>query len=140
MIRIGTYTLPTNVLLAPLSGVSDLAFRLIAREHGARFCFFEMIDAHSLTHERARKTCAILRTGPRDTPIAAQLLGTDPVRMLEAAFKLLSIVNVPFIDVNAACPAAKVVKKGAGARLYQTGRAVVDHRKTRAEPSGPRHG
>ena len=71
MIRIGSYELNTDVILAPLSGVSDLSFRLIAREHGARFCFHEMVDANSLVHEKAWKTEALLQTCPTDIPIAA---------------------------------------------------------------------
>lgn len=117
MIAIGPTRIDTKVFLAPLSGVSDLPFRLIAREHGARFCFYEMVDANSLIHEKARKTAAILQTNAKDAPIAAQLLGEDPEMMLKAARKLLGIVRTPFLDVNAACPAQKVVRKGAGSRL-----------------------
>ncbi|HPM43417.1 MAG TPA: hypothetical protein PLV52_06265 [Candidatus Omnitrophota bacterium] len=72
MITIGSTKIDTNMLLAPLSGVSDLSFRLIAREHGAKFCFYEMADAHSLCYEKPRKTMAIFRTVPADSPIAAQ--------------------------------------------------------------------
>lgn len=117
MITVGSYTIPSRIILAPLSGVSDLAFRLIAREHGARFCFFEMVDAHSLVYERARKTAAILQTNGKDMPVAAQLLGADPDMMLRAAKKLLGIVRTPFLDINAACPARKVVGKEAGSHL-----------------------
>ena len=117
MIKIGSTNLDTRILLAPLSGVSDLSFRLIAREHGAKFCFYEMADAHSLCYEKPRKTMAIFATTPEDSPIAAQILGTDPDMMLKASRKILDITKVSFLDVNAACPAKKVVKKGAGAYL-----------------------
>ena len=119
MVKIGSTTINTNVFLAPMSGCTDLAFRLIAREYGAKFCFFEMLDSNALTHGH-KKTLGILKTSKSDRPIAAQLLGRDPIRMLDAAQKLLDVVNVSFLDINSACPAKKVIKKGAGASLLKT--------------------
>jgi len=116
MVRIGNYNFDTHVFLAPLAGCADLSFRLIARECGARFCFFEMIDSNSLLHQNA-ETISMLKTHPDDCPIGAQLLGSDPDIMLEAAEKLLSAIPVPLIDINSACPVKKVIKKGCGASL-----------------------
>ena len=118
MVKIGSYALDTNILLAPMAGCTDLAFRLIAREEGARFCFFEMIDANSAVRNRAN-TFSMLKTHALDKPIAVQLLGNDPDMMLKAAQNVLEAVNVAFLDVNAACPAKKVVKKRAGACLLR---------------------
>lgn len=117
MIAIGSYTLPTNVIMAPLAGVSDLALRLIVREHGARICFFEMIDANSIVYARGRKTRALMRTHPDDTPTAAQVLGDDPAKVLEAARVIIETVRPPFLDLNAACPVRKVVRRKCGAQL-----------------------
>lgn len=117
MITIGSTKIDTNIFMAPLSGVSDLSFRLIAREHGAKFCFYEMVDAHSLSYEKARKTMAMFRSSPEDLPIAAQILGNDPDMMLRGARRIMDIAKISFLDINAACPAKKVVKKGAGAYL-----------------------
>lgn len=100
--------------MAPLSGCSDLSFRLIAREHGAGFCFFEMVDANALLHQQNPKR-DILKTLPEDNPAAAQLLGSDPDQMLLAAKLLLSMVQPVFLDINAACPAKKILKKKCGA-------------------------
>lgn len=119
MVRIGSTDIATNIVLAPLSGCSDLAFRLIARECGAKFCFFEMVDAHSLIYPNPRKF-DILKTVDQDRPIAAQLLGADPEIMREAAQILTNHVRVSFLDVNSACPVRKVIKKGAGAALLNT--------------------
>jgi nifR3 family TIM-barrel protein len=118
MLKIGKTKIDTNIFLAPLSGCSDLSFRLIAREHGAKFCFFEMIDSHSLFYHR-KKTLALLRTNEKDSPIAAQLLGRDPSIMLDAALGLLEIVKIKFLDINCACPAKKVIKKKAGSYLLK---------------------
>lgn len=116
MVKIGKVKLPSNVLLAPLSGCSDLAFRLICRECGAKFCFFEMVDANALVHnpERAGR---ILKSVPADQPIAGQLIGSDPQIMLKAAKQLLKLAKIKFLDINAACPAKKMAKKGSGANL-----------------------
>ncbi|OGC04661.1 hypothetical protein A2276_01630 [candidate division WOR-1 bacterium RIFOXYA12_FULL_43_27] len=103
-----------NTFLAPLSGCSDLSFRLIAREHGAKFCFYEMVDANALLHQQDPKR-DILKTHPDDKPIAAQLLGSNPDQMLEAAKLLLTMVEPVFLDINAACPAKKILKKKCGA-------------------------
>jgi nifR3 family TIM-barrel protein len=116
MIKIGSKNINTNVFLAPLAGCSDLAFRLICREQGAQFCFFEMVDANSLIHNRNR-SLKLIRTTEADTPIAGQLLGRDPEVFLEAALRLLSLVNITFLDVNCACPVRKVIKRKAGAYL-----------------------
>lgn len=117
MPRIGSKDYP-RIMLAPLSGCSDLAFRLVAREHGARFCFFEMIDANSLNFGRRPRSLQFLKTLPEDVPIAAQVLGRDPDMMLNAARRILTETpKVSFLDVNAACPAKKVVKRKAGAHL-----------------------
>jgi len=117
-IRIGKEEFNTNIFLAPLSGCSDLAFRLIAREHGAKFCFFEMLDSTSLGRG-TKKTLDILKTVKGDSPIAAQLLGADPAQMLRAAKVLLEHAKVSFLDINSACPARKVIKKLSGAYLLK---------------------
>ena len=117
-IRIGSYTIPDNVILAPMAGCTDLAQRLICRDHGARFCFFEMLDANSLIRRR-NPPLEVLESCAEDRPIAGQILGRDPQMMLDAALKLLQLVDIPFIDINFACPVRKVIRKKAGAYLLR---------------------
>lgn len=124
MVKIGSFSIDTKVFAAPLAGCSDLAFRLIMREHGAKLCFFEMVDANSVVRSTPRKTHSILSTVEGDTPIAAQILGEDSPITLQAAEKILSRVKVSFLDINAACPVKKVVKKKAGAYLLKTPAAL----------------
>ena len=119
MLRIGAFELPSNILLAPMAGCTDLPFRLIAREHGAKFCFFEMVDCNSITYGAKRRVYSILKTTEDDQPIAAQLLGRDPSKMLAGAEEILAIAKPAFLDINAACPAKKVVKKNCGAYLLK---------------------
>ena len=116
MISIGSAQIDTTIFLAPLSGCSDLAFRLIARECGAKFCFFEMVDAHSLLGPHDKRF-DILKTTVRDAPIGAQLVGETPELMRDAARIMLDHVPAKLLDINSACPVKKVIKKGAGAGL-----------------------
>lgn len=118
MIQLGSAHMTTNIFLAPLSGCSDLAFRLIARECGAKFCFFEMVDAHALVRPHPKRF-DILRSSEQDRPIAGQLVGEKPELLRDAAQILVEHVPITFLDVNSACPVKKVVKKGAGAALLQ---------------------
>jgi len=117
MIKIGSSVIPTKYILAPMAGCTDLPFRLIAREHGAKFCFFEMVDCNSITYGQTRRVLSILKTHEDDTPIAAQLLGRDPEKMLDGAKFILKHTKISFIDINAACPAKKVIKKKSGSYL-----------------------
>lgn len=130
-IKIGSNTIGTNIFLAPMSGCTDLSFRLISREHGAGFCFFEMVDTHSVIHHR-RKTFEMLKTCEDDRPIALQLLGNDPRIMCEAAGEILSKVRVSFLDINAACPVKKVAKKRAGSYLLKDGSSLCEMIRTLA--------
>ncbi|MCQ9207414.1 MAG: tRNA dihydrouridine synthase DusB [Omnitrophica bacterium] len=108
----------TNIFLAPMSGVTDLSFRLMCREFGAGHCFFEMLDANALIYNHPG-TQRLLATHRKDGPIAAQLLGRDPAVVLEAAERLQSLAEISFLDINCGCPAKKVIKKGAGAYLLK---------------------
>ena len=118
MIKIGGYKLETNVLLAPMAGVTDLPFRLICREHGAKFAFFEMIDCNAIIHWN-KKENDIIKTTSKDKPIAAQLVGAEPELMLQAAKELMKLLDIKFLDINAACPVKKMIKKKAGAYLIK---------------------
>ncbi len=118
MIKIKDKIIKTNVFLAPMSGCTDFSFRLIARQMGAKFCFFEMIDSKGLLFNLP-KSLSLLKTNRKDSPIAAQLLGTDSGIMLEAAWKIVNLVDITFLDINCACPAKKVVSKKAGAYLLK---------------------
>ncbi|MEA3328123.1 MAG: tRNA dihydrouridine synthase DusB [Candidatus Omnitrophota bacterium] len=107
-----------KIYLAPMSGVTDLAFRLISRKLGASHCFFEMLDAKSMLYNSS-KSKRLLKTLKKDAPLAAQLVGADPSVMLDAAEQLLNFVDISFLDINSACPAKKITHKGAGAALLK---------------------
>ncbi len=112
-----------GIYLAPMSGVTDLSFRLVSRSLGAAHCFFEMLDARALLYDHP-KNRRLLKTLKKDSPLAAQLLGHDPSVMLEAAQKLPNFADISFLDINSACPAKKVLKKSAGAALLKNPRQL----------------
>ncbi|MCB4756955.1 MAG: tRNA-dihydrouridine synthase family protein [Elusimicrobia bacterium] len=116
MIRIGSKKIDTNIFLAPLSSCTDLTFRLIAREYGAKLCFFEMVDSQSLLYDSPR-TNRMLRSCPEDRPIAAQILGFDPNVVMRSIEIILKKAPITFLDINAACPVRKVYKKGIGSHF-----------------------
>jgi tRNA-dihydrouridine synthase B len=109
--------LQNKVMLAPLAGITNLPFRLIARQFGCQFCVTEMISANGLIRESA-KTIEYLTTCPEDQPLGVQIFGADPAIMTEAA-KFVAGYHPDFIDINMGCPVRKVVKTGAGAMLMK---------------------
>ena len=106
-----------------MSGVTDLAFRLISREFGAAHCSYEMLDAKATVYNHP-KNRRLLKTLKIDAPIAAQLEGRDPSIMLEAAEIILNLADISFMDINSGCPAKKIIKKGAGAALLEDAPAL----------------
>ena len=117
MLKIGKLTLPSPVMLAPMAGITDLPFRLIARSFGCSFAFVEMISARALVYQ-SQKTGKMLSTVPEDRPLGVQLLGNDP-EILKKALGKLREHRFDLLDFNAACPANKVTGKGKGASLLK---------------------
>jgi tRNA-dihydrouridine synthase B len=115
MVSIGNIHLSNPLILAPLAGYGDLAFRLLCREHGAGLCVSEMVSCHGLVYQQQR-TIRMLDSCPSEKPVSFQLFGADPVIMGEAA-ALLTAFNPDIIDINMGCPVRKVTKRGAGAAL-----------------------
>jgi len=107
-----------KLFLAPLAGVSDSVFRTICKEHGADIVVSEMISAEGL-HYNSAATADLLRFGSAERPIGIQLFGARPDHMAEAAEAIQKSVVPDFIDLNAGCPVAKVVKKNGGSALLR---------------------
>ncbi len=106
-----------KTVLAPLAGITNLPFRLIARRFGCDMCFTEMISANGLIRESAR-TIEYLKTCPEDQPLGVQLFGADPGILAQAAV-IVSDHHPAVIDINMGCPVKKVIKAGAGAVLMR---------------------
>jgi len=106
-----------NVVLAPLCGVTDFPFRQCARKLGAELTFTEMISANGLVY-RNDKTFRLLARLKEQRPIAAQIFGSDPEIMAEAAV-ICQDLGATLVDINMGCPQKKIVKTGAGAALMR---------------------
>lgn len=104
-------------MLAPLAGITNLPFRLMARDFGCGLCFTEMISANGLIRESA-KTIDYLISSPEDRPLGVQLFGANPDVMAQAA-GLVASHHPDIIDINMGCPVRKVVKTGSGAMLMK---------------------
>ncbi len=106
-----------DLILAPMAGVTDLAFREIAREQGAFLCVSEMISAKALTY-KDKHTFDLLKTSNEDLPLSVQLFGHEPQVLFEAV-KQIEEMGLSMIDLNSGCPAPKIVKNSDGSALMQ---------------------
>ncbi|MBN1349870.1 tRNA dihydrouridine synthase DusB [candidate division KSB1 bacterium] len=102
---------------APLAGISNIPFRLLCREFGARLLYTEMISADGIKQKNHR-TLSYLKFIPEEHPIAIQIFGHD-ARIMAEAVKMITPLKPDYIDINMGCPARKVVKRGAGAALLK---------------------
>ncbi len=116
-LSIGSLHLPCNVVLAPLAGISDMPYRLMNRRQGCCFAFTEMISSRSLVND-SRRTLRMLNSPLQDRPLGVQLVGSE-APVLAHAIKLLEPFKFDVIDLNAACPARKVVGVEQGAALMK---------------------
>lgn len=103
------------LILAPLSGYTDLPYRRAARSGGCRYAFTEMVDAAALTYARKRSEGMLLR-GAEEEFLGVQLVGSDP-EYLRRAVDVVNEYEFDLLDFNLGCPVPKVSKKGAGAEL-----------------------
>lgn len=116
--KIGTVEINSKVALAPMAGVSDLAYRTICRELGCGYTVTEMISAKALCYQD-RKTRRIMALGAQEHPAAIQLFGSDLVCMEEAAAKIMELEQPDIIDINMGCPVPKVANSGDGSALMR---------------------
>ncbi len=118
MLQIGTLKLENNLIQAPLAGITNLAFRLIAKELGAGLVTTEMISAMGLIMGK-KKTHDYLKSLPDEKPLSIQIFGSLPETMAAAA-EIAIDAGADIVDINMGCPARKVVKTGAGGALLRT--------------------
>ena len=118
MLKIGNLKLKSNLILSPMSGVSDLPFRLINRKFGCELAFVEMVDIRSIGY-KSKRTKKMLQTNTLDTPLGVQLVGADS-DFIYRALDILNDYKFDVLDFNAACPAKKVTRKGKGAALLKS--------------------
>lgn len=124
MLKIGNITLESNIILAPMAGVTDLPFRLLCREQGAGLLCMEMVSAKAITYHN-KNTEALLTIAPGENPVSLQLFGADPDIISQAA---AYIEERPFdiLDINMGCPVPKVAGNGEGAALMKSPKLVEE--------------
>jgi nifR3 family TIM-barrel protein len=115
-LKIETITVDPPVVLAPMAGITNAAFRQLCREQGAGLYVCEMITSRGLV-ERDRKTLSMLQFDPGERTRSVQLYGVDPVIMAQATEILCNEYGVDHVDLNFGCPVPKVTRKGGGAAL-----------------------
>lgn len=115
-LRIGPLTVTTPVVLAPMAGVTNRAFRRLCREHGAGLYVAEMVTSRALV-ERAPAALRIVRHDEDEKPRSVQLYGVDPATVGAAVRMLVDEDRADHIDLNFGCPVPKVTRKGGGAVL-----------------------
>lgn len=109
--------LPKPILvLAPLAGATDSAFRQICKNYGAQVVVSEMASVAALVHDQ-RKTLEMLAFKPIERPYVVQLFGADPRQFAVAAQIITEKIQPDGLDINFGCPVPKIIKQGAGAAL-----------------------
>src|SRR5690606_9638920 len=116
-ISIGDITLDGNVILAPMSGVTDLPFRRLVRRFGASLVVSEMIASEAMIRE-TRQSLRMAMSEPEEFPMAVQLAGCEGAKLAEAA-RLNVDRGAAIIDINMGCPVKKVVNGYAGSALMR---------------------
>jgi nifR3 family TIM-barrel protein len=133
--RLGSFTVPNRVVLAPLAGIGNWFVRLQAKRHGAGLAFSEMVSSFGLKYGDQRTLREFLRIHPDEHPVPIQLFGHDPDVMREGA-AVAAEHGADLIDLNMGCPVRKVVKTGAGASLLDDPDRAVAIARAAAEGSG----
>ena len=116
--KIGAFTFNDPVFLAPMAGVTDTAYRVIAHDMGCPLAFAEMVSSQGI-HYRNEHTMKMLKTEAGERPIAMQIFAKSVAMAAEAAAYVEEIGTADILDFNMGCPAPKVVKNGEGSALMR---------------------
>jgi tRNA-dihydrouridine synthase B len=115
--RIGPLNLANSAILAPLAGITDLPFRLLAKQSGCALVYSEMISANALVRE-STKTIKMLDSSAEEKPLSVQIFGTEPAIMAEAA-RMVASSGADLLDINCGCAVKKIAKTGSGVALMR---------------------
>lgn len=123
-LKIGSVTIPNNIILGPMAGVSDLPFRLLCHEQGAGLVCMEMVSAKAITYKN-KKTGDLMEIHKDEHPVSLQLFGSEPDTMARA---VEMIEDRPFdiLDINMGCPVPKVVSNGEGSALMKDPKLIEE--------------
>ncbi len=116
---IGNVDLGGNVFLAPMAGVTDLAFRRLCKGFGCPVVVTEMVSAKALAYQN-NQTRELMDIHPEERPVVLQIFGSDPAVMAKITEQILNFEPIDIIDINMGCPAPKIIKNGDGSALMRT--------------------
>ena len=129
-LKIGNLTVEWPVVLAPMAGYTDSAFRSLCLEHHCGLVLTELVTADGAARSH-KLTLHYLETAPEERPVGAHIYGAEPETMAITAAKAEQMQRFSLVDINAGCPVRKIMKRGAGAgllknpdRLFEVVRAV----------------
>jgi len=117
-LKIANIEFENNVFLAPMAGVTDIAFRGLCKELGCGLVYTEMVSAKGLYYG-SDNTEKLLEVSELEKPVAVQIFGSDPAIMAKACEHFNENNDILIIDINMGCPAPKIVKNGEGSALMK---------------------
>ena len=124
--KIGNVVIPNRVVLGPMAGNTNYAYRKIAKEYGCGLVYAEMVSDKGLNYKN-KKTQGMIEVGSDEHPVSMQIFGSSVADMVEAAKYIDEYSNCDIIDINMGCPVNKVAKKSkAGSALLQDPELVYD--------------
>ena len=116
--RLGNYEIENPLVLGPMAGVTDWAFRTVCAQLGANITVTEMVSSRALVY-KDKKSAALLKKTPTGI-CGAQIFGNDPETMAQGAQLALEISGCDFLDINMGCPMPKIANSGDGCGLMRT--------------------
>jgi tRNA-dihydrouridine synthase B len=127
--NIGKLKLQGNLVLSPMSGVTNLPLRLLCKKYGTSLVYSEMISSEAIVRENP-KSIALGQIAAQERPVGIQLMGSDPDTLQRSARILENLYRPDIIDLNMGCPAQDVVRTGCGCALLKNIgiiREIVEH-------------
>lgn len=115
--KIGNVNIDSRIMLAPLAGITDIAFRQVCRNFGAGYAETEMVSAKALSFND-KKSYELMELGEDEHPCAIQIFGNEPDIMADAAV-LAEKRGADIVDINMGCPAPKIANNGSGSALMK---------------------
>ena len=116
--KLGPFSFAAPVFLAPMAGVTDTAYRIIAHDMGCPLCYAEMVSSQGI-HFKNERTLSMLASEPAERPLAMQIFAASPEMATEAAAYVEELGTADILDFNMGCPAPKIVKNGEGSALMR---------------------
>jgi tRNA-dihydrouridine synthase B len=116
--KLGKHTIENPLILGPMAGVTDYAFRTVCAQLGANMTVTEMVSSRALVY-KDKKSAALLKKTPVGV-CGAQIFGNDPEIMAQGAQLAMEISNADFLDINMGCPMPKIANSGDGCGLMRT--------------------